>query len=461
MNPHSLRYTQFTAVERLVSPLSVGTSSASKPCVLPANHSLHFRVHTRTLITLLVALAATAALWAEPPYRASLREAGEAQKAGNLPLAIEKLEAVRAMRPDYPRVLIALARAYTAAGQPDAALAALESAASRGIAGDVTKDPGLAALGGHPGFTRVARQLTDNATPRGVVATAQELPAQSGIIESAVVDSQGRWFFGDVRNRCIWTRSAEGALARFSAEKDALLGVFGLVIDEKRGALWAGVSAVPECRNYDAATEKGRACLAEFDLTTGAFRRSLQIPRAGGEHVLGSLRLGADGSLFATDSASPVIWRVAPGASQIEAWLESSDFGSLQGLAFSEDGATLFVADYANGIWSIDVATKHRELLRPADDTTLFGIDDLHLHRGALIGVQNGLVPARIIRVTLSGASARAETIAQGRPHMHDSATGAILDGNFHFIGDSGWTLHERAKEQPAPRDVHILAAPL
>jgi hypothetical protein len=34
--------------------------------VLFATHSLHFRVHTRVLLTLLVACAVAAALWAQP-----------------------------------------------------------------------------------------------------------------------------------------------------------------------------------------------------------------------------------------------------------------------------------------------------------------------------------------------------------------------------------------------------------
>ncbi|MDP1581424.1 MAG: hypothetical protein Q8M02_14215 [Candidatus Didemnitutus sp.] len=38
--------------------------------VLLAFHSLHFRVHTRVWLTLLVALAATALLWAGPTHYA-------------------------------------------------------------------------------------------------------------------------------------------------------------------------------------------------------------------------------------------------------------------------------------------------------------------------------------------------------------------------------------------------------
>ncbi|MBA4137121.1 MAG: hypothetical protein C0518_07380, partial [Opitutus sp.] len=100
-------------------------------------------MHTRVLLTLVVALAMTAVLWAEPPYRALMREAAEAQKAENLPLLIEKLEAVRALRPDFPRVLTILSRAYTAAGRTDDAIAALQAIADRGLAGDIAKDPAL------------------------------------------------------------------------------------------------------------------------------------------------------------------------------------------------------------------------------------------------------------------------------------------------------------------------------
>lgn len=42
--------------------------------VLFATHSLHFRVHTRVLLTLLVACAVTAALWADSPRQPALAE---------------------------------------------------------------------------------------------------------------------------------------------------------------------------------------------------------------------------------------------------------------------------------------------------------------------------------------------------------------------------------------------------
>ena len=461
-----LKFPQTAAPEQLNLQSLLGTTTANGDPVLPLTHSLHFRVHTRVLLTLLVALAAAAVLWAEPSYRGLMREAGEAQKAGNLPLLIEKLEAVRAQRPDYPRVLLALVRAHTAAGKSDPqaldrAIAVLSSVAARGLAFDPAKDPSLAPLSTHPEFPRLAAELARNAAPRGQVATAQTLPAQSGVVESAVVDSQGRWYFGDVRLRCIWKRGADGALVRFTKADAPLLGVFGLAVDNARGVLWAGVSAVEITKDLDAATEKGRGYLAEFDLETGALLRRLDLPASPSGHVLGSLRLDADGTLYATDSTSPVIWRVAPGATRAEAWIESPEFMSLQGLAFSADRRTLFVSDYANGLWAIDVAAKQASLLKPADDSMLFGIDDLQRHGDSLVGVQNGVTPLRIVRLRVTADTVRTEVLAQGREEISDAATGSIVGGAYLFIGNSGWAIHEGAKTEPPPRDVRLISLQL
>ena len=430
--------------------------------MLPAHHSLQFRVHTRVLLTLLVALAATAMLWAEPPHRVLLREADSATKAGDLPLAIEKLEATCALRPDYPRGRFLLANAYLTAGRGSDALAQLRNLGERGITSGALKSPAVvAALGNLEGFADVAARFQQNAQPIGNAVTRHTLPAQEGIVESIAIDQQGRYYFGDVRQRCIWMLDENGALKRFSQVQDGMLGIFGLAIDEARGVLWAGVSAVPEMAGYTA-TDSGGGYVAEYDLATGSYRRSLQLPTAGGWHVLGSLRLARDGSVFVSDSASPVIWRAAPGATQLEAWLEHDHFASLQGLDFSADGRTLYVADYANGIWRIDVATKQPTLLKPAGDTTLFGIDDLHVVDDALLGVQNGIAPSRIVRIALRGDEPHhAEVLLQGHAAMTDAATGVLRNGRFEFLANSGWALFEGNKSAPAPRDVTVLALDL
>lgn len=430
--------------------------------VLVATHSLHFRVHTRVLLTLLVACAVTMALWAEPPTRQLFRDAAAAQKAGQLDLALEKLEAARALRPDYPRLLLEIARVNAAVPHEAAALAALENLARIGFAFDPAKDPALAPLASATAWPEIVVRFAKNAEPHGRAELALTLPARDGIVETAVADSRGRWFFADVRNRCIWLREADGTIREFASARDGLLGVFSLALDEAHGRLWAGVSALPEMKNFTAA-DKGAAFLAEYDLATGACVRTLPLPSSERPHVLGSLALAEDGGMFATDSAAPVIWRVAPGASRLEAWLESDRFVSLQGLAFSADGRSLYVADYANGVWRIDVASKTPRLLRAPADATFFGIDDLRCTGRALIAVQNGVAPYRVLRIDLddAGEARAAAVLAGAQPQLDDLAGGWLHDGRYYVVGNAGWNLFASPGAAPAPRDVLVFSVTL
>jgi hypothetical protein len=130
-------------------------------------------------------------------------------------------------------------------------------------------------------------------------------------------------------------------------------------------------------------------------------------------------------------------------------WLENDQFMNLQGLAFGDEGRTLYVADYANGVWSIDVATKAIALLTAPANATFFGLDGLYSVPGGLLAVQNGVNPQRVLFIepAATGPSA-ARVVASGRPAMTDLALGQVVNGRFHFVGNSGWALFD-----PPPAD--------
>lgn len=422
-----------------------------------AHHSLRFRVHTRALLTLLVAMAVTGVLWAGEDAQALLRAATVASQAGDSALALTKLEAARAARPDYPRVRSLLARAYVAAGKPDQAVAELRALADFGLSFSLANDPALAGLSSHADWPTVAERLARNAAPQGRGDLLCELPDRDGIVESVALAPDGRWLFGDVRNRCVWQRAADGRMSRLTAADAKLPGVFSLAVDARAGVLWAGLSAVKEMRGYTEA-DRGRASLAQFDLENGKLLREFPVPADGREHVLGSIAVASDGSVFATDSASPTIWRLAPGAATPERWLEHAAFRSLQGLAFSADASALYVADYGQGLWRIDLASRAPRLLAAPAGTTLFAIDDLQRHGRDLIAVQNGFAPHRVVRIALDerGEPHAVTVLESGHPALTDAGTGTLANGAYVFVGNSGWELFPSPDATPAPRPVTI-----
>lgn len=296
----------------------------------------------------------------------------------------------------------------------------------------------------------------------GAETSPAELPAMDGIIEGVALQPEtGAAYFSDVRNRCIWTRTGDGPLHRFSSESDGLLGVFALKIDATGRTLWASSAALPEMKGYTAA-DRGRALLAAYDLPTHTLRRTYALPADGRAHVPGDFLLAPDGTIYATDSLAPVIWRLAPGADRIEAWLEQPRFKSLQGIALSADERSLYVADYPNGLWRIDLATRTVAPLPAPAGFNLRGVDGLYAVPGGLVGVQNGLNPSRVIRVDLDtgGAIAGARVLPAGTD-LADLSLGQVVDNRFAFISHSGWDLFPNPAATPAPHSVLLHQVPL
>ena len=401
-------------------------------------------------------------LRAESTPRALLREAAVAAKAGDVTTVMAKLEAARALRPDYPRVLNNLARCYLQAGRVDDAMVQLREMAAMGLSMDVARDEAFTALRSRPDFTALVNAFAANVPAPSPGNVALELPAMTGIVEGFAIHTTTREsYFSDVHNRCIWYRDASGdqaVMKKFSADADGLQGVFALKIDPEHNILWASCSAVPEMKDYSAAN-RGQAFLAAYSLASRRLLKTYPLPADDHEHVLGDFIIAADGTLYASDSSAPVIWRLVPGATALEKWLSHDDFVSLQGLAFSANGRELYVSDYANGLWRINLASKAAQLLSAPAHTTLFGIDGLYAVPDGLLAVQNGINPQRVIRITLGpdGVPTAVKPLSTPDPATSDLALGQVIDGHFDFVGNSGWALFEKPTATPAPRTVALL----
>jgi hypothetical protein len=111
-------------------------------------------------------------------------------------------------------------------------------------------------------------------------------------------------------------------------------------------------------------------------------------------------------------------------------------------MAITPDGKTMFVADYSHGLLRIDLASRDVSALRTAANVTTLGIDGLYLHRGALIAVQNGVVPARVVRFCLdaAGRGVRRAELLDRNPALADEPTlGTIVGDSAFYVATSQW----------------------
>ena len=290
------------------------------------------------------------------------------------------------------------------------------------------------------------------------------LPEMTGLVEGiAFRPKTGAYYFGDVHHRCVWQRSADGKVARFTPPDDRLLGVFRIEIDETRGVAWAAMSALPQMDGYTPEM-KGRAGLAEIDLATGAVTRVALLPADGATHVIGDFAIGAGGVIYATDSAAPILWRLAAGKTELEVAVRSELFTSLQGIAPAGDSSGYFVTDYRKGLLYVDVASTMSRALAVPEGANVRGCDTLvRAPDGTLIAIQNGTAQQRVLRLTVSTgptAVTRVDVLAAD-PAMTDATLGTIAGAEFVFIADGGWNRFEPGKVDKTPRGVPVLRVPL
>lgn len=391
------------------------------------------------------------------------RTAEAAHQRKDFDAAREAYTAALALRPDSPRYLHGLAAAQALTGRPEDALATLRRLTALGVATPVERDAAFASLQGTPAFNALRSALAANRAPQGEADLLVELPGRTGLIEGlAFRDRTGDLFLGDVHRRCLWRRDRDGRVTRFSAEDEELLGVFGLALDESRQTLWAATSAVPEMTGFTQ-DKKGLAALAAFSLLTGELRRIVDVPSDGRDHVLGDLLVAPDGTIYATDSAAPIIWRYLPGAEEMDKLVEYPGFVSLQGLVLTN--RTLLVADYANGLFAIDLSDSAPVVraLAPPPDATLLGLDGLAPAPDGLFAVQNGVTPQRLVRIGLSPdlTTVTGLTIlAASLPHLNDLALVTLVNGRPTFLANAGWDSFDPAKTpHPPAHTVRIFQA--
>lgn len=308
----------------------------------------------------------------------------------------------------------------------------------------------------------LAAQVPAASTAPVRAESAFTLPDMRGLIEGiAFRPRTGTYYFGDVHLRCVWMRAADGRVTRFSAPDDRLLGIFRVAVDEARGALWVSMGALEQMDGFGE-KHKGAGGLAELDLATGAVRRVVMAPADGAPHLAGDFVQLADGTIYATDTTSPVIWTLAPGGGAL-APLVNGAFKSLQGITLDADGRGLFVTDYRVGVVHVDVATKAiRPLTAPAG-ADLRGLDTLlRTPDGALVAIFNATPRQRILRLTLD-ATANAITgidVLAADPAMADATLGILVGGDLVFIADGGWNRFEPGRVDASPRPVPVLKVP-
>lgn len=348
-------------------------------------------------------------------------------------------------RPNHPRLIYNLASAFAANGRSENALSALERLAKMGLFFEIVKDDDFKAFAGSERFKAVEARFAGNKKAVNSSARAFALDDETLISEGLAYNAKTQTFYvGSVHQRKI-VAVKNGVATDFSSPADGLWSVLGMRVDSARGWLWVCTAAFPQMQGFDP-KEKGKSGIFKYDLRTGKLAKKYVLPD--GNHALGDVLIGLDGSVYATDSNSPVVYKIDPKRDELEEFVRSDNFASLQGLTFSNGDREMYVADYSKGIFRINMSTKQIVQLKAGESVTLLGIDGLYHYRGKLIAIQNGITPHRVVSFSISGERIEEyKTLEANHADFMEPTLGTLIGDDFYYVANSQWPLvNEKAE---------------
>ncbi|MBW8771220.1 MAG: hypothetical protein JF589_15810 [Gemmatimonadetes bacterium] len=283
-------------------------------------------------------------------------------------------------------------------------------------------------------------QTSADSLARGVVL--RELADSTLWPEGADRDPRtGDFYVASVRHRTVVRVMANGSEHELWPRGDRQLGaILGVRVDPRRPLVWATTSGIPQMEGWVPA-DSAIAALLRIDARTGRIERRWVLPVAPRGHVLGDLALGPRGDVYLTDSYEPVLYRLRPDADTLER-ITHPLFRSLQGMAPTDDDRFVYVADYSRGLLRVRLADGDVRRLGAAAGIDTRGCDGIVLHRGAIVAVQNGATPARIVRFVLDAAGdsiVTAQTIDRNPVLAPEPTIGTMMGDRFVYVANSQW----------------------
>lgn len=389
--------------------------------------------------TLLCSLAVLALAAAPKTTQQLFDDARAAYGRKDFPAYLEAMERLAALRPQHPLLVGGYAGALALNNRGQESVAQLQRLLAMHVAPDLDEHD-LDGIREREDFKALGAHVrTLRATVIGAPAVAYRLPP--GLItESIAYDRKsGSFFVSSVRKRKILRIDGQGRIRDFvKSGGRGLWGANGMGVDEKRRLLWTTSSAYDRCEGFQESDLPDQALYA-FNADSGAFVARYEAPKEDGPHAFDDLSVAPDGSVFVSDSTG-MVFVLRQGARELQPLVGRGKMRSAQGSAVDWQHHLLYVSDYGSGIVAVDLTTGDVARLALPADFPAYGIDGLAIHGRTLFGVQNDVVPNRIVRIELTPDGfhvAAWRIVAMNQPLMDEPTIGVVARGAYFFLGAS------------------------
>ncbi|UWZ83063.1 hypothetical protein [Occallatibacter riparius] len=349
-----------------------------------------------------------------------------------------------------PDALLALARAYVAAGDATNAVATLNRIADMGLAADNLmngSDKAFSSLQSHPEYKGVLERFRQNQQSVSLGATAITLTDPGLLTEDIDFDPSTHTFLiTSVLEHKIIRAGLDGRITDFSSSPDRW-PMLAIKLDAPRNRVWATEVALD---GFTSAPKEawGRSAVLCYDLKSGKLLRRIEGPP---KTALGDMVLTPDGEPILSDGQGGKLYRLIGDNLRP---IESNEFISPQTPARTPGGDAILVPDYLRGIGLLNLSTQQVSWL-DGSKIALNGVDGLYLHGRSLILTQNGTSPQRVLRLELDASLTRITNskVIDQSPAQTDPTHGVVVGNDFYYIANSGWgQLDDHGDVKPGSR---------
>jgi hypothetical protein len=368
---------------------------------------------------------------------------------------IKALEQLLSRLVDRGAALFLLAHDYARLGELGKALDLLTQC----VALDEGFDPGgdrvFAPLRSRSEFLNLVESVQQKNPPIRRARVAFTVAQKDLFPEGLAVDASTRVFYmGSEYHNKIVRVSETGEVTDFVKEAVYdLMPVGGVHVDSTDHSVWCATDP----------GKKNRSEIVHFDAQGKLLER--YAPSTAGPHALNDLVLRGKSEIYVTDTEGNHVFHFDRETHQFTELNLGRPVFEPNGITVSDDGNLLYVGDDL-GVIRMDLRTNKARDVKPSAHDTMAGIDGLYWYEGGLVAVEYGTGAYRVMRWQLSPNGREAtssETLERGTTMVRNPTTGAILDGKFYFMANTGIdNLKESKIADPGKLEpLHVAILPL
>lgn len=350
------------------------------------------------------------------------------------------------LRPFNPELKFALIKSYAQQDKKTEAYNDLIALQSAGLSYPIGDKEGFENLKGTGVFDYIEEGMKGNALPFGEGKEAFTVSDNySGMLfENMAYDKQGeRFLLGSIRAGAVYQYSEKGGFKEFVNPSNPTTGPWGIVdlaVDEKSDLLWLASATMP---HYSGTTQAnfGNAMISKLKLSTGELLKNYAMAKSAQPMLFTNLHVTRGQNIYFTNVFGSGVFKVASDSDQVESVIALPGLGSIKALTSNNAESVLYVSDYEQGIFLVNLETKQVAPLVSNKKGFVAGINDLFYDDGDLVAIQSGVQPERLMRYVLKDDLFMQNMfpIEASNPEFNSLGNGVLVDDKVYYAANTQW----------------------